>query len=35
MKKVLIFGTVFLIFIIFIIGCAQEKAASKTTKGLL
>lgn len=31
MKRIIIFGTVFLIFIIFIIGCAQEKAASKTS----
>ena len=32
MKKILIFGMIFLILIIFIIGCTQEKAESKTTK---
>src|SRR3989338_5425908 len=32
MKKILIFWVIFLILIIFIIGCAQEKADSKTTE---
>ena len=32
MKKIVIFGMIFLVLIIFIIGCAQEKAASKATE---